>query len=105
MGILEDFAGLIEATEVMQQVFKSLREEPAQLLGQICAEYRGNSLPVPDHRLSFVGYLGEATLKALIAAGLIRRLSGERLSLYAYEPTAAGLEWYEKLKASGFFRD
>ena len=103
MKALDDLANLLGTTEVMKQVFESLKEEPAQLLGDICQEYKETGQPVPDHRLRFAGYLGEATLKALLSAELIRRLSGGRLSLYTYEPTAEGLEQYEKLKADGFY--
>jgi len=38
MGTIGDFAALLEATEVMKQVLKSLKEEPAHLLGNICGE-------------------------------------------------------------------
>ena len=104
MSTIDDFAALLEATEVMKQVIKSLKEEPAHLLGDICREYQKTGQPVPDHRLHFVGYMGEATLKALLSAGLIRRQSGGRLSLYSYEPTPEGLEQYEKLKADGLYK-
>jgi hypothetical protein len=48
--------------------------------------------------------LGEAALKALLSAGLIKRQPGRKLSLYSYEPTPEGLEQYEKLKADGFYK-
>jgi len=104
MSAFDDFAALVGATEVMKQVVKSLREEPVQLLGEICREYQRTGQAVPDHRLHFVGYLGEATLKALLSAGVIRRHPGGRLSLYSYEPTPEGLEQYERLKADGFYK-
>ena len=91
MSTVDDFAALLEATEVMKQVLKSLKEEPAHLLGDICREYQRTGQSVPDHHLHFVGYMGEATLKALLSAGLIRRQSGGRLSHYSYEPTPEGL--------------
>jgi len=104
MSALDDFFALLEATEVMQQVAKSLKEEPAQLLGDICREYEGTGRPVPDHHLNLVGYLGEASLKALISAELVHQRLGSRLALYHYEPTPKGLEQYKALKASGFYR-
>lgn len=104
MSTIDDFAALLEGTEVMKQVLKSLKEEPAHLLGNICREYQESGQSVPDHHLHFVGYMGEATLKALLSAGLIKRQSGGRLSLYAYEPTAEGLEQYERLKADSFYK-
>ena len=104
MSAIDDFATLLETTEIMKQVLKSLKEEPAHLLGDICREYQGTGQSMPDHHLQFVGYMGEAALKALLSAGLIRRQPGGRLSLYCYEPTSEGLEQYEKLKADNFYQ-
>lgn len=98
MGALDDFFALLEATEVIQQVIKSLKEEPARLLGDICREYERTGRPVPDHHLNLVGYLGEASLKALISAELVHQQPGNRFALYCYEPTAKGMEQYEGLK-------
>jgi len=103
MSALDDLYALLETTEVVKQLLKSLKEEPAQLLGDICREYQRTGQPVPDHRLHFAGYMGEARTKALLSAGLIRRQSGGKLSLYCYEPTAEGLEQYERLKAESFY--
>lgn len=104
MSAIDDFAALIERTEVMKQVLKSLKEEPAHLLCDICREYERTGQPVPDHRLQFIGYIGEATPGVLISAGLVRQQTGDRLSIYTYEPTPTGLEQYEKLKADGFYK-
>ena len=104
MSAIDDFYALLETTEIMKQVLKSLKEEPAHLLGDICSQYQKTGQPVLDHRLHFVGYMGEAALKALLSAELIRRQSGGRLSLYSYEPTPEGLEQYERLKADGFYQ-
>jgi len=103
LGAIDDFATLVENTEVIKQVVKSLKEDPAHLLGDICLEYQRTAQPVPDHRLHLIGYLGEAALKALLSARLIQRQPG-KLSLYCYEPTPEGLEQYEKLKADGFYK-
>jgi len=104
MGALDDFFALLEATEVMQQVVRSLKEEPAHLLGDICREYDRTGRPVPDHHLNLVGYLGEASLKALISAELVHQQPGDSLALYYYEPTAKGMEQYEGLKSGGFYQ-
>jgi len=104
MGALDDFFTLLEATEVMQQVIRSLKEEPAYLLGHICREYERTGRAVPDHHLNLVGYLGEASLKALISAKLVRQQLGDRLALYCYEPTDEGIKQYEGLKADNFYR-
>jgi len=104
MSAIDDFVILLETTEVMKQVLKSLKEEPAHLLGDICREYQRTGQSMPDHHLQFVGYMGEAALKALLSAGLIRRQPGGRLSLYCYEPTSEGLAQYEKLKVDNFYQ-
>ena len=103
MSAIDDFDALLEATEVMQQVLRSVKEEPAHLLGAVCREYEIAGQPVPDHRLRFTGYMGDTALRALISTGLIQRQPGGRLSLYCYEPTPEGLEHYKKLKADGFY--
>jgi hypothetical protein len=104
MGSLDDFAALIEATEVMQQLARSLKEEPARLLGYICREYEKTGEPVPDHHLNLVGYLSEVSLRALILAGLVHQQVGGWSSLYRYEPTPEGTKQHEALKAIGFYR-
>ncbi len=104
VSAIDDFTNLLESTEVMKQVLKSLKEEPAHLLGTICREYQRTSQLVPDHRLFSTGYMGEVALKALLSAGLIKRQSGERLSLYSYEPTPEGLKQCERLKDDGFYK-
>ena len=83
---------------------RTVKEEPAHLLGDICREYKKTGKPVPDYYLNPVGYLGDAALKATLSLVLITRQHGGSLSLYSYEPTPKGLEQYEKLKASGFYK-
>ncbi len=103
MSAIDDFAALLETTEVVKQLFKSLKEEPAHRLGDICRECQRTGQSIPDHRLHSTGYMGETTLKALLSAGLIKRQPGGRLSLYSYEPTAEGLKQYKRLEADGFY--
>ena len=103
MTAIDEFGDQLETTEAIKQVLKSLREEPARLLGDICREYQATGQPVPDHHLDIFGYLGEASTKALISLGLIAKQEGGRTALYAFAPTSAGLEQYEKLKADGFY--
>ena len=103
MSAIDEFFTLLETTEVMKQTLKILREGSARILGDICRQYEVTSQSVPDHRLRLAGYMGEASLSALLSAGLIKRQSGDKLCLYIYEPTAEGLEQYAKLKANGFY--
>jgi len=104
MSAIDDFTAFLESTETMKQVLKNLREEPARLLGNICREYERTGQPVSDHRLQFIGYLGESTPKILMSAGLVRRQDGDRFSIYTYEPTPEGIKQYKNLKADGFYK-
>ena len=79
MSAIDDFAALIETTEVMKQVLKSLREESAHLLGDVCQQYQKAGQSVPGHRLHFIGYMAEAKIKALLSAELIRCQPGGRM--------------------------
>ena len=99
MSAIEEFSAVIEKTDVMKQIIKSLKEEPAHLLLSICQKYREEGKPVPDHRLHLAGYMSEAALKALLSAGMIKRHPGGGLALYTFEPTADGLAQCDKLKA------
>lgn len=95
---LDDFLSLVGKTEIMQQVEKSLREEPVRILEIICREHEKTGQPVPDYRLRLSGFIGEVSLKALLQAGLISQQSGGRVSIYAYSPTEAGLKQYQSIK-------
>ncbi len=105
MSAMDEFTTLIENTHVIQQAFRSLKEEPAHILGDICREYGVTGKPVPDHHFHYVGYLGEISVKALLSAGLIRQRPGGRVALYSYEPTPEGQKLSEKLKAEGFYKE
>lgn len=105
MSAIDDFSALLETTPAIRQLLKSLKEEPANLLGELCQEYERTGQPVPDHYLHFVGFLGEVALKALLSLGLIARRPGGRTSVFSYEPTATGIEYYHKLKADGFYTE
>ena len=98
---LENFLSLVHKTEIMQQVEKSLGEEPVHILGVICREYGKTSQPVPDYRLRLSGYIGEVSLKALVQAGMITQQSGGRISVYSYSPTEQGLRQYQSLQKAG----
>lgn len=101
----DEFLSVLGKTAIMQQVEKSLREEPVHILEAICRENEKTSQPVPDYRLHLSGYVGEVSLKALLEAGLIKQQSGGRVSLYTYSPTEAGLRQYQRFKESGKVKD
>ncbi len=100
---VDDFLTLLEATEVMKQVLKNMREQPAHLMRNICREYNRTGQMVPDHNIQLAGYMGEVALKALIEAGFVKQKPGGRLSVFYYEPTEKGLEQYNNLETSGFY--
>lgn len=104
MTDLNEFVGLIEQTEEIKSVIRSVKLEPARLLCNICCDYQETGVPVPDHRLNLVGYLLDVALRALLSAGLIEEKPGGRRSLYVYKPTEKGLEQYEKMKNADFGR-
>ena len=103
MSVEDDFFALLENTDPVKEVLHSLREEPARLLGEICAEHARTGQPVPDHRLRLASNVREVGLKALLAAGLVKQDTGGRLSLFSYEPTTTGQAECEKLRAGGFY--
>lgn len=104
MSAIDDFVALLETTEVVKQILKTMKEEPAYILKDICWHYYKNGGSMPDHQLQFTGYMGEVALKALMSAGLIKKQSGGSVSLYTYEPTEEGLRQYDQLKDEGFFK-
>jgi hypothetical protein len=97
MGVFEDFVDVVKQTETMQSLLQNLEREPAKLLAAICREYEATNKAVPDHHLNLAGYFGEAMLRALVSANLITRERGDRLSLYGYKPTEAGLKYYKAM--------
>lgn len=98
-----EFLNDVKKTEVMDYLLKSIDQEPVRLLGIICRNYEKTGQPVADHYLHPSGYVGEASLKALAAAGFIKYNAGDRLALYRYEPTEEGLKVYKKLVKDGVY--
>jgi len=97
MGVFEDFVDVVKQTETMQSLLQNLEREPAKLFAAICREYEVTGKAVPDHHLNLAGYFGEAMLRALVSANLITREQEDRLSLYGYKPTEAGLKYYKAM--------
>ncbi|HHE41547.1 MAG TPA: hypothetical protein ENL12_02745 [Dehalococcoidia bacterium] len=98
MGAFEDFVARIHNTDTMQELVRSLDNEPARLLQRICARYEETGRPVPDHYLQLTGFFGEMMLHVLVRAGLIQLHSGERGALHHYEPTLEGLELSRRMR-------
>ncbi|MDO8472874.1 MAG: hypothetical protein Q7T05_03565 [Dehalococcoidia bacterium] len=98
----EELLRLVRSTESMKQIFSDLEREPVKLLCAVCQEYRRSGKTVPDHRLALFSYFAEASLRALVGAGLLKMLPGGSTSIYEYEPTGKGSEIYDKLIAEGF---
>ncbi len=103
MSAVDDLFELLRDTGPIKEALRGLREEPADLLGIICAEHARTGQAVPDHRLGLASYTRDVALRALLAAAFIERQTGGRLSLFSYKPTATGLLQWEKLKANGYY--
>jgi len=99
MGAFEDFTDAIKKTQTMQELLKSLGEEPVKLLGSICREYERTNKAVPDHHLHLSGYFSEVILRALLSANLVTKEPEDRFSLYGYKPTEVGLKYYKGMVA------
>ena len=104
MSAFDQFVQEIKNTEVMERVFDLLEREPAHLLELICQEFENTGCALPDHRLQLNGFIEDISLKALMAAELVCREDGGRLSLYQYRPTDRGLQHYRFLLDSGYYR-
>jgi hypothetical protein len=98
MSSIKELQQLLESTEIMLQVKKSLDEEPLKLLRDICRKSGDDDLPVPDYNLPVQGYTGDVALKALVQAGLVDKIDGGRVALFSYKPTALGIDYCKKLK-------
>jgi len=101
MHIPELFENRIRQTDTMQELVRSLDEEPWRLLSGICRRYEATGRPVPDHYLQLTGFFGETMLRVLSQANLVECRSGGRESLLVYEPTAEGLQLWRSSGAGG----
>jgi len=97
------FLNRIKKTEVVDYLLKSLDEEPVRLLGVICRTYEKTGQPVADHQIHPSGYIGEIALKALVTAGLVKMLPGQRHALFLYEPTEEGIEVFKDMEKEGAY--
>ena len=98
MSLIKEFNQLLESTEIMLQVKKSLQDEPLKLLKEICRKSGKDNLPVADFTLAVQGYTGDVALKALVQAGLVDKVDGGRVALFSYKPTVLGIDYCTKLK-------
>jgi hypothetical protein len=69
---------------------EELRLYPVRLLEQVCEQAERRQGPVPDHTLTFLPYLGETTIRALVDGGYVERLDNVPYAIIAYLPTEAG---------------
>ncbi len=97
------FLSRIKKTEVVDYLLKSLDQEPVRLLGVVCRAYEKMGQPVPDHQIHPSGYVGEIAIKALVGAGLLKMLPGQRQALFLYEPTEEGLKVFKELDKEGVY--
>ena len=97
----EEFAALVNSTDVMQQLLWDLEQDPLRILCGVCRENGETGQPVPDHHLDFSSYNCESSLRALTAAGLLRAHEGSRYAVREYEPTEQGLDLHRRLRDEG----
>jgi hypothetical protein len=71
---------------------EELRLYPVRLLEQVCEQAERRQGPVPDHTLTFLPYLGETAIRALVDGGYVERLDNVPYAIIAYMPTKAGRE-------------
>lgn len=98
MKVSQEFIARIRETDAMQELMRSLDEEPANLLMRICSRFEETDRPVPDHSLRLVGYFGDLMLRVLVRAHYVDRVSGGRGALNAYQPTQDGLDVYRAMQ-------
>ena len=67
-----------------------LRLYPVRLLEQVCEQADRRQGPVPDHTLTFLPYLGETAIRALVDGGYVQRLDDVPYAILAYLPTEQG---------------
>ena len=74
---------------------RELREElysyPLRLLRLIGEQHAARGAPVPDHALKLPPYLGDTTLRALVAGGYLKVHDDTHMAVHAYTPTDTGL--------------
>lgn len=97
----EELHGLVRSTDTMRQIYDELQREPLRLLCQVCAETQRSGRAVADHNLGLFSYFAEASLRALVASGLLKQTQGSSFSIYEYEPTEKGLALHKRLMEEG----
>jgi hypothetical protein len=74
----------------LHDLAEELHLYPVRLLEQLCEQAERRQGPVPDHVLTFLPYLGETAIRALIDGGYIDRLDDVPYAILAYMPTDKG---------------
>jgi hypothetical protein len=82
----------------LRELSDELRLYPVRLLEQVCEQADRRQGPVPDHTLTFLPYLGETAIRALIDGEYIQRLDDVPYAILAYLPTDKGRALAEGLR-------
>jgi hypothetical protein len=74
----------------LSAIAEALRNYPARLLERMCEQAERRKGPVPEHTLTFIPYLGETAIRALVDGGYIQRLDDLPYTILAYLPADKG---------------
>ncbi len=86
----EDAVDELAKLPPLSAIAEELRNYPVRLLEQVCEQAERRKGPVPDHTLTFIPYLGETAIRALVDGGYIQRLDDVPYTILAYLPTDKG---------------
>ena len=75
----------------LKELTREIRRYPVRLLQQLCEAAERRQGPVPDHTLSFLPYVGETAIRALVDGGYVQRLDDVPYAIIAYVPTEKGI--------------
>lgn len=86
----ETVAAELAQLQPLRELSDELRLYPVRLLEQLCEQADSRKGPVPDHILTFLPYLGETAIRALVEGGYVDRLDDVPYAILAYMPTDKG---------------
>ena len=89
-SVRESVADELAKLQPLQALADELRLYPVRLLEQVCELADRRQGPVPDHTLTFLPYLGETAIRALVDGGYVQRLDDVPYAILAYLPTERG---------------
>jgi hypothetical protein len=83
----------------LRELATELRDYPVRLLQLVCEEYDRRQVPVPDHSLRLLPYLGETALRGLVEGRYVDRIDDAPYAIAAFVPTEKARALLKRLKA------